>query len=396
MRVLQICSKPPVPAVDGGCKAANNITEGLLKNNVAVKLLTISTHKHPFLPNKLSKEYIENTKVEHVYVDTRVKPLAAISHLCTSKSYNLSRFYCKKFEKLIVNTLANEKFDVVLLEGLFVTSYIQTIRKHSTAKVVLRTHNVEYEIWERNAENEKNALKRMYLRKLAYQLKQHEQDVINKVDAVAAITSKDEQKFIGLGLEKKIEVIPFGIDLKNYVKSNKGVHSDFFHIGSMDWAPNQKAIKWFLKKVWSRIEKLHPEAEFNLAGKRMPEWLLNWNQHHVNIIGEVPSAVEFINEHKIMVAPLFSGSGMRIKVVEGMALGKTIIATEIAMEGIDYENRKNVLIANNEDEFVEAINWCIEHPEKLDEIGSNARELIKSKYDNDLIISKLIKLFKEA
>jgi len=393
MKILQICSKPPRPAVDGGCKAANNITEGLLKNNIDVKVLTISTHKHPFLPKKLPETYINQTQIKHVFIDTRIKPISALINLCSSKSYNLSRFYSKKFENLIIKTLSKEKFDVVLLEGLFVTGYIEAIQKVSNGKIVLRAHNVEHEIWERNAENESNTLKRVYLKKLAHQLKKHEIKILNEVDAVAAITSKDEQKFIGLGCEKTIEVIPFGINLMDYNFDMNSSSNSFFHIGSMDWLPNQKAIKWFLTRVWSKIEKTHTKAEFNLAGKKMPDWLLKWNQHNVNIIGEVPSAVEFINGNKVMIAPLFSGSGMRIKIVEGMALGKVVIATEIAMEGIDYEHNKNVLIANNENEFVDAINRCLTNTNELDNIGKNARLLIKEKYDNDLIIINLIKMF---
>lgn len=393
MKVLQICSKPPKPSVDGGCKAANNITEGLLLNGIEVKVLTISTHKHPFQKEKLTEDYIKKTQIEHVFVDTRIKPLSAFMSLCSSTSYNLSRFYCKKFEQLIEDSLHNESYDVVLLEGLFVTGYIHTIRKNTQAKIVLRAHNVEHEIWERNAENESNALKRMYLHKLARQLKKHEIKTINQIDAVAAITSKDEQKLIGLGCEKPIEVIPFGINISNYDFVNKASEINFFHIGSMDWLPNQKAIKWFLKRVWTKIENTHPEAAFFLAGKKMPTWLTQWKQHQVHVVGEVADAVEFINEHKVMVAPLFSGSGMRIKVVEGMALGKTIIATEIAMEGIDYEHKKNILIANNENEFVKAMNWCLAHPNEVEMIGKNAQLLMKEKHDNDLIIKELVVLF---
>ena len=119
MRVLQICSKPPVPSVDGGCKAMNNITEGLLSNNIEVKVLTISTDKHPFLTEKMSASYVKNTAIEHCYIDTRVKPLAAFLNLCKSKSYNLSRFYCQSFEELIIaNLKASSNFRRSLCLGI--------------------------------------------------------------------------------------------------------------------------------------------------------------------------------------------------------------------------------------------------------------------------------------
>ena len=98
MKVLQICSKPPVPSIDGGCKAMNNITEGLLSNNIRVKVLTISTAKHPFLPEKISADYIEKTNIEHFFIDTRVKPISALLNLCKSNSYNLSRFFVRNLK----------------------------------------------------------------------------------------------------------------------------------------------------------------------------------------------------------------------------------------------------------------------------------------------------------
>ncbi len=393
MKVLQICSKPPRPSVDGGCKATNNITEGLLSNNIQVKILTLSTHKHPFQKEKLSEKYIQSTQIEHVFIDTRVKLLPALVHFCSSRSYNLSRFFCKKFEDLIVLNLKKEKYDIVLLEGLFVTDYLQAIRKYTDAKVIMRSHNVEFEIWERSAESEKNPIKKFYQNHLAKQLKRDEVIVLNELDAIASITYKDKKKFIELGCKKPINVIPFGINLNDYQVNQKNNQFDFFHIGSMDWVPNQQAIKWFLEKVWSQVEIKHPEALINIAGKKMPDWLREWKQHNVKIVGEVPNAVDFINENKIMIAPLFSGSGMRVKIIEAMALGKVVIATDIAMEGIDVEHKKNVLIADTADDFVQSINWCMENLSQLEVIGNNARKLIEEKYDNAVIIKKLIDLF---
>jgi hypothetical protein len=97
MRVLQICLKPPLPEVDGGCKAMHAITKGLLDNDVEVKVLTISTDKHPFSPEKMTTDYLERTKIEHSYIDTRVNFFDAFFNLFSSKSYNLDRFYNKDF-----------------------------------------------------------------------------------------------------------------------------------------------------------------------------------------------------------------------------------------------------------------------------------------------------------
>ena len=93
MKVLQLCNKPPQPIIDGGCIAINNIATGLLAEGVSLKILTIATQKHPFLIDKISKEFAEKTAIEGVFVDTRINVIDAFSALVTSDSYNVNRFF---------------------------------------------------------------------------------------------------------------------------------------------------------------------------------------------------------------------------------------------------------------------------------------------------------------
>ncbi len=166
MKILQVCLKPPFPEVDGGCKAMHAITQGLLDKDIEVKVLTISTPKHPFQKEKMSSSYLEKTKIEHIFIDTKVTPIGAFANLFSSKSYNLERFYSKDFEDLIIKSLSETVYDIVLLETFFVTGYIDVIRKNSNAKILYQAQNIEHDIWELNAQKEKG-LKRWYLNFLA-------------------------------------------------------------------------------------------------------------------------------------------------------------------------------------------------------------------------------------
>jgi glycosyltransferase involved in cell wall biosynthesis len=91
---------------------------------------------------------------------------------------------------------------------------------------------------------------------------------------------------------------------------------------------------------------------------------------------------------------LLSGGGMRVKIVEGLALGKTIISTSVGAEGIAYENKKNILIADNVAAFVEAIDTCIENNVYCDSIGKNGRTLAETTYNNSYICFKLSEFYK--
>jgi glycosyltransferase involved in cell wall biosynthesis len=393
MRVLQVCLKPPVPSVDGGCKAMNSVTQGLLDQGIDVKVLTIATQKHPFQKDKISEDYLNKTKIESVFVDTKVKPLDAFCNLFTNESYNIKRFYSKDFEDLIIETLSTNHFDVVILESLYVLPYLQTIRNHSNSKVIYRSHNIEFEIWERSAKQAKGA-KKNYLNILAKRIKQFEVEQAQKVDAIAAITQKDKDQLIQLGITSEIQVIPFGINISDYVIQESKTNSSVFHIGSMDWLPNEEAIKWFLNTVWDKIVVNNPQTKLRLAGKNMPEWMLNHNQSNVEILGEVKSANDFINSNTIMIVPLKSGSGMRIKIIEAMALGKLVISTSVGAEGINYANKENIVIANSEDDFIREINYYLANPKEAESIGSNARRLVENNFDKRVIVKNLVELFK--
>jgi glycosyltransferase involved in cell wall biosynthesis len=389
MKVLQIALKPPFPEVDGGCKAIHSITQGLLDHGIPVKLLTISTEKHPFQKEKIPIDYLEKTQIEHVFVDTKVTALGAFKNLFSSNSYNIERFYSKEFEDLIVKTLLENSYTIVLLESVFLASYIQAIRTNIQSKIVCRTHNVEHDIWFLNASKEKG-LKKRYLTYLAKKLKKAEIRSLLEVDGIASITKKDEKRFKKLGVNIPMETIPYGINSADYKNHNPLAGNKVFHIGSMDWAPNQIGIKWLLEKIWKNVANQHKDAELNLAGRGMPAWLKTDKTQHINSIGEVESAIDFINSNHIMVVPLLTGSGMRIKIIEGMVLGKLVITTAIGASGINYTDKKNIVIANTPKAFSNAINYYLDHPEEQLQIGAAARQLIKSEYDNHVIISQLI------
>ena len=131
-------------------------------------------------------------------------------------SYNISRFFSPDFDTLLIKTLKNNSFDVIHLESLFMTPYVHTLRKYSSAKVILRSHNLEYMIWERLARKTINPAKKIYLNILSKQLKNYETSVLNSIDGIAAISMDDRLKYEKLGCEKPMKTIPFGIDIKKY------------------------------------------------------------------------------------------------------------------------------------------------------------------------------------
>jgi len=390
MKVLQLCNKPPYPATDGGCKAMKNISLGLLQSDVDLKIICVSTQKHPFsLPN-FPTDFVAQTNIETVFLNTTVNAFDAISSIITSDCYNVSRFFSTQLELKIKTDVIENEYDFIIMESLFLTPYIDIIRNNSNAKILLRSHNFEYLIWQRLAQKEKNPLKKAYLNYLASSLKKYEIKILSKIDGIATISKEDTKKYVTVTPDVKITTVPFGIDLTNYTPIFKLPSSclKFFHIGSMDWTPNTEAIEWFLKFVWPKLTSKN--IELHLAGKNMPNSLLNLIDQQIINHGLVKSATEFIGNHDIMIVPLFSGGGMRIKIIEAMAMGKTVISTTIGLEGINATHQKNVLIANSKDQFILEINQLIEHPKLAIEIGKNARLFVEKEHNNDQLVKSLL------
>lgn len=397
MKVLQLCNKPPYPAVDGGCIAMNNITNGLIDEGIQVKVLTISTDKHPFQKNNYTEAYLEKTKIEACYVDTKVNVIDAFAALVTADSYNISRFFTPDFNTLLKNTLEQNKFDVVHIESLFMTPYIDTIRKYSKAKVLLRSHNLEHLIWERLAESAKNKAKKLYLKHLAKQLKKYEKKILPEIDTVAAITSEDYKRYKKLGCKTdQLLTIPFGIDIDQYqYQCYEGSGNTFFHLGSMNWNPNIEAVDWLMQMIWPALEKKNKNISLSLAGRDMSDRYQIYQGKQVSIDGEIASAHNYLHQKGIMLVPLLSGGGMRVKIIEGMALGCPIITTSVGIEGINAKHEKHVLIADSKEDFADCIERLSKSPELATQLSKNARTLVEKKYDNNKIIKDLILAYQQ-
>ena len=389
MNILLLCNKSPFPPSEGGPMAMNSIVTGLLEAGHTVKVMAFNSEKYHVDINSIPQDYREKTKIEFIDIDLKINPTEAFKNLFSDESYHVKRFVSEAFRERLVKVLKKERYDVVQLEMIYMAPYIETIRKYSKATIVLRAHNVEHKIWERMAKKTFFFAKRWYLYHLARTLRNFEMSVLNNVDGIAAITMTDASFFRRVTATPVID-LPFGIDIDKFNPVFEvGDTPTFYHIGSMNWMPNEEGIKWFLKNVWDQVQERIPNAKLYLAGRNMPKWLTKTKKKNVIVVGEVPDAHTFVNEHNIAIVPLFSGSGMRIKIIESMALGKTVITTLVGAEGIQYSEFEDIIIADNVPKMVENICRLSQHPEEAEAIGLNARRLVEDVYDNKKIIKRL-------
>ncbi|MCD4730280.1 MAG: glycosyltransferase family 4 protein, partial [Bacteroidales bacterium] len=307
MKILFLCNKSPYPPKEGGPMAMNANIEGLIAAGHQVKVLALNTNKYFIKLDEIPQEYIDKTKIELIYQDLSIKPFDAFLNLFSKKSFHVERFISVAFAEKIVETLEQDEYDIVQLEMLYMTPYINVIRKHSKAKIILRSHNVEHLIWERVTAITENTLKRSYLKGLTRKLKNYELNAINQYDGIATISKKDAEFYLKNNSSVPVVDISFGVDINQYeVSSESFEFPSLFHLGSMNWMPNEEGIKWFIETTWSMVSEKFPELKFYLAGRMMPEWLEKLSIDNIEVLGEVEDAQDFINSKAIMIVPLFS------------------------------------------------------------------------------------------
>lgn len=397
MKILQVTNKVPYPTKDGGAIACMNLTKGFAHLQHEVTVLAMNTLKHNVSIDEIPETVKDFARFELVDVPARISAFRAIlNFLFSKKPYNAVRFVSSRFSKVLVKLLQENEFDVIQLEGLYVCPYIPVIRKHSKATIVYRSHNIEFEIWERTAKMSKG-LMRFYLNNLSKRIKRFEKSLINSYDLLVPITERDARMLDRLGNTKPRHVSQTGIDASALLPNAKNLeYPSLFHIGSLEWAPNQEGLLWFVRNCWPLILEKCPELKFYVAGRKAPGWLINsLDVPNLVFLGEVKDAYEFMNSKAIMIVPLFSGSGMRIKIIEGMALGKTIVSTPIGAEGIDVEREKNIVIADTAESFGDAIEKLVNDRNYFERIGKNAIEFIHEKFDNLAAANKLIEFYKQ-
>ncbi|MES2827203.1 MAG: glycosyltransferase family 4 protein [Bacteroidota bacterium] len=396
MKVLILTYRVPFPPNSGYPIVVYNTIKGLLRLEIEVTLFSINPIKGQIDVDDIYDPVFENIKFYAHPVDTEVNVWGALFNIFSNQSYNVSRFYDDEAEKMLQDILKENEFDIIQFEGLFVVPYLDAVKANSRAKFIYRAHNIEFDVWERIAMIERFSPRRKYLQFLARRLKVYETEQINRFHQIFAISEQDRQSILRNGCEIPIDVFPVALDFEKYHTSDSiNTFPTLFHLGAMDWRPNKEGLEWFLDEIWPDIETLNSELRFYIAGKNMQREFFNYDSENLVVEGEVFDAVDFINSKDIMIVPLLSGSGMRVKIIEGMAMKKCIIATSMAAEGIKCNPGKDILIANTADEFYRCILQCITSPNKWREIGENARKTVERDHDITLISERIVNIYQK-
>lgn len=391
MKILVVGSRIPWPLHDGGAIATYQLLKGLSDQGAEVVYFSFNTRKH-FIDRLQIDRFFSFCRVVDVPLDANPTFTGALMALVRGENYNISRFENEVSKQQLAALLSTEKFDLVQLEGLYASPFLDIVVQ-AGIPVVLRQHNAEFQIWERLAGKERNPLKRWYFSFLAAQLKTYETKVLRHVHAIVPISPADRDLFATLAPGKPMYLLPVGLN-EPPVGKHEFQPNTFFHLGSMEWIPNVEAVKWLVNEVWPSVKSELPDAMLHLAGKGMQKHDARFGGSGITVHGEIENAMQFMQMHGVMLVPVFAAGGIRVKILEAFNAGVPVISTNIGVQGINAANEKELLLANSPRDFAAAMIRMQQEPELRETMAANARSMIDREYQIRNLISGLMDFYR--
>jgi len=418
MKILVLGNRVPWPLHDGGAIATYGMLRSLAENGAEVDFFSFNTKKH-FAENAIIEKYFGFCKVHLVSLDASIKPLKALWNLLFGGSYHMERYDNLDAAVELYDLIQSSNYDCVMAEGLYSMPIALRVVKQLSVKAdglgsneihensnesvqkksikwVYRSHNLEYQIWERLAISEQQPLKRWYFALQSKRLKRYEIDAWCQMDAIVPIVETDSTVIQATVSEiQKNNQLNSGYSVLNQPQIHVyqpgiAIESPFafvhrpisiFHIGSMEWQANEQGVMWFLKKVWPRVLSAQPNVKFHLAGKGLSKTDPRFFQTGIVNHGEVDDAEVFMQSHGIMIVPIQAGSGIRIKSLEAMALGVPVVSTSIGAQGLTVESGTQMIIADDPAGFADGIMQLLLNPAASQEMTQQARVYVEQHHN---------------
>ena len=376
--VLFITTQLPYPPKSGGTIKSWNYVKFLSQNHVLsiASLLKDDDKKHVV-------DFCKALKLEHFEqeeIEIQRTAFNLLKSYFVSPCLNVFRNYSKNFQSKI-NSLA-KKADVILVDHYEVFQYVSPNFK---GKIVMHTHNAEFMLWQRMSELTTNPIKKLILKVEATRVKSYEAAIFEKSDLIYSTPSDIElYKKHGLNTSKHALTYHLGNDSLLTLPDLKfsSTEKSLTFIGTLSWEPNIDGICWFIDQCWSSIEQVHPDVKLYILGSKPNERILKSANNDPNIVftGFVQDLDTYLQKTRVYIAPLRFGSGMKVKVLEGLYRGTPTVTTSVGAEGLDLVNGSNCVIADSPQDFIAGCLTLFENEALWNNFRDKTRVLAAKKY----------------
>jgi sugar transferase (PEP-CTERM/EpsH1 system associated) len=385
LKLLLVTTKLPYPPTDGGRILVFQSVKGLAARGHRIVMLCFGAGQSPDIA-----QLQRLCQVQVVNHDTRTRPAAALRSLFSPLPYTISKYNASVMQERIHHVLAEQQFDLVHLEHLHMAHYAAVVKRHGLP-VLLREQNVESLLTARFARGT-SKLERLYSRLQSGKMRRYEASACEQADLCLAVSEVDAQRLQQLNPRIKTAVVPAGADLQYFKPALNSQEEPLtvVSVAAMDWLPNVDGVIWFCDQVLPQVREQIPQVRLYVVGKNPPPSVEGLVQRGgIVVTGFVEDIRDYLARSSVVVVPMRMGSGMRIRILEAMSMGKAIVSTSIGAEGTKVNAGQDIILADTAADFAQSVVRLLQDPNLRRCIGSSARKLVERCYSWEMMTDLL-------
>jgi polysaccharide biosynthesis protein PslH len=314
-------------------------------------------------------------------------------NLVSSQAYAIKKYESRAMRREIVERDRQGAFDLLVCDFLAPAANVPA---DITAPAVLFQHNVEAMIWKRHYEVQSNPVKKAYLYGQWQKMRRFEREMCRRFDSVIAVSADDrEQMKDGYGAEAVFDV-PTGVDVEFFRPNHtvKPVPNSLVFTGSMDWLPNDDAIRYFMREIMPLIKSKVPDVKFTVVGRNPAPALVDLSKEDSSLIitGRVDDVRPYMENAAAYIVPLRIGGGTRLKIFEAMAMEKAVVSTTVGAEGLPLTNGVDLLLADQPATFADAVIRVLTDSAYANELGRRAASVVREHFGWQPVTQRFISI----
>jgi polysaccharide biosynthesis protein PslH len=313
-----------------------------------------------------------------------------------SSPYDVNWLMNRDMANFLERLSKTETFDLVHVDTIGLYPYVAPF---SGTPIVLTHNNIESHMMRRRFENETNGLYKIYFLRESSKIRRYEMDVCSKCALNLVVSELDGSRLKESAGNVRIAVIPNGVDIE-YFQPRKQIgrgREGLIFAGALDWYPNREAVRFFLKEIWPKLREEKPERPVTFVGRNPSRELLEAAKNPmIRVPGFVDDVRPYLDGAGIYICPIRDGGGTRLKILDALAMGKPLVATGMAVEGLDLVEEVHYLKAETAVEFLSQINRLECDSDLCQAVATAGQRFVKEHYSWDVIGEKIAHAYQEA
>ncbi len=387
MKILFIAPRIPYPLDHGNAVATWELIKYLTGRGHRI---TFATLLNSDIPQKFLEAINGNFDITYAVKNTDISFSGVLSNLFSATPFTIQRYQSSELAQQLLKLLNNEKFDIVYVDLLQMAYYGLLLKEALNIPVMLRLHTCETVHIKHRIKNEKNLLFKFYSFIEFMKMKRYETATTGFFKSCLVMTKEDEKGLKKLNPDIKSRVVPQGVDTSYFhpVEAEEEQYS-LVSVASLTWMPNYDSMHWFINEIFPLVRKAYPETRLYVVGKSTAKERHQLERDGVIMTGFVDDAREYIARSSVYIVPLRVGSGLRMKILHALAMGKAVVSTGIGCEGIRFTPDKEISVADSPDDFANAIINLFENKNKRLNMGEAGMKLVRKYYSWESVMNSI-------